>query len=94
MSFGFSVGDFIGVGELAHRLYRDVYLVARSAPEELQMLNSELGTLTLSIDLLLGERKNADSTLVKAGESRIRMVDDILKLANATLKDLELVASK
>jgi hypothetical protein len=35
MSFGFSVGDFIAVGSLAHKLYEDIYLVAPGAPEEL-----------------------------------------------------------
>jgi hypothetical protein len=76
MSFGFSVGDFIAVASLAHQLYNDVYLVARGAPDELQLLNSEIGVLALSIDLLIQEIKDKDSTLVRAGESRMRMVGE------------------
>jgi hypothetical protein len=68
--------------------------VARAAPEELQTLHSELGIFALSIDLLTLEIKNEDSVLVQAGESRIRMVEGIMKQPNATLKDLELLASK
>jgi hypothetical protein len=94
MSFGFSVGDFIAVASLAHQLYNDVYLVARGAPDELQLLNSEIGVLALSIDLLIQEIKDKDSTLVRAGESRMRMVGEVMKAANATLKDLELFAKK
>jgi hypothetical protein len=94
MSFGFGVGDFIAVASLAHQLYNDVYLAARGAPDELQLLNSEIGVLALSMDLLIQEVKDKDSTLVRAGESRMRMVGDVMKAANATLTDLELFAKK
>jgi hypothetical protein len=94
MSFGFSVGDFVGVASLAHQLYNDIYLVARGAPEELQLLNSDIGFLALSIDLLIQQVKDKDSTLVQAGQSRMRMVGEVMKAANATLKDLELFANR
>jgi len=94
MSCGFGIGDFIAVGELAHRLFTDIYLVARGAPEELRMLNSELGMLDLSINLLVEQMKKEDSTLVQAGESKMCMVGGIMKQANATLKDLQLLTSK
>lgn len=42
MSFSFSIGDFIAVGDLAYRLYRDVYEVARAAPAEVRELEREL----------------------------------------------------
>jgi hypothetical protein len=94
MSFGFSVGDFVAVASLAHQLYNDIYLVARGAPEELQLLNSDIGVLALSIDLLIQEVKDGDSTLMRAGEIRMRMVGELMKAANATLKDLELFAKR
>lgn len=62
MSFGFSVGDCIAVSSLAHQLYKDIYLVARGAPEELQLLKSEIGTLPLSIQLLIEELNDENST--------------------------------
>jgi hypothetical protein len=90
----FSVGDFIEITSLAHQLYNYVYLVARGAPGELQLLNNEIGVLALALDLLIQEVKDKDSTLVRAGESRLRMVGEVMKAANATLKDLELFAKK
>jgi hypothetical protein len=46
MSFGFAVGDSIAVGQLAQSLYKDVYLVARGAPEEVRLLVSEVAILS------------------------------------------------
>jgi hypothetical protein len=79
MSFGFSIGDFIEVAKLARLLYRDVYLVARGAPEELQSLVTELATLSQSIDFLIDEVKDPDSILVRAGDTRCKTVDDMMK---------------
>ena len=42
MSFGFSVGDFIAAGLLAERLYKEIYLVARHASQELQQVQNEV----------------------------------------------------
>ena len=79
MSFGFAVGDFIAVGQLAQSLYKDVYLVARGAPEEVRLLMSEIAILSHSIDLLIEEVKSPTSTLILAGESRVNMVNEVKK---------------
>ncbi|KAE9369869.1 hypothetical protein N431DRAFT_345022 [Stipitochalara longipes BDJ] len=94
MSFGFGIGDFIAVSQLAHRLYKDVFLVARDAPKELQTLMCEIALLSQSIDLLIEEVKNPNSILVRAGEVRVDMVNRVMMQANATLKDLEKFANK
>jgi hypothetical protein len=94
MSFGFALSDFIAVGQLAQSLYKDVYLVARGAPEEVRLLMSEIAILSQSIDLLIEEVKSPTSTLIRAGESRVNMVNEVMKQANATLKDLEKFAKK
>ena len=96
MSVGFGIGDFIATAQLAHRLYNGLYLVARGAPEELQLLNNEIGNLALSIDLLVEELKNDHSTLTKylVEQNRRNMMNDVLKQSNATLKDLELFSQK
>jgi hypothetical protein len=57
-------------------------------------LNNEKGILALAIDLLVEEIKDENSTLMRAGESRIRMLDAIMKERNATLKDLEAFSRK
>jgi hypothetical protein len=82
----FSVGDFIEITSLAHQLYNYVYLVARGAPGELQLLNNEIGVLALALDLLIQEVKDKDSTLVRAGESRLRMVGEVMKAANVSVE--------
>ena|ERR1700722_3700479 len=94
MSFGFSVGDCIAVSSLAHQLYKDIYLVARGAPEELQLLKSEIGTLSLSIQLLIEELNDENSTLGQAGETKTRMAKLVMERAKATLKDLKAFAKK
>ncbi|KAF4624065.1 hypothetical protein G7Y89_g14107 [Cudoniella acicularis] len=94
MSFGFSIGDFVAAAQVAHQIYNDIYLVARGAPEALQLLNSEIGMLALSLDLMIEEIKNPGSPLVLAGEKRSQMVNEIIKQTNSTLKDLELFAKR
>ena len=96
MSFGFGVGDFIATAQLARKLYRDVYLVAAGAPGELQRLQNEIGNLALSIDLLVEELKQPQSTLASylVEQNRQRMLDKLLKESNATLKELEAFSHK
>jgi hypothetical protein len=52
MSFGFSVGDFIAVGQLAFRLYRDCFMVTKGAPQEFQALTGELSNLHNTLKVL------------------------------------------
>ncbi|KAK4691776.1 hypothetical protein P7C71_g5297, partial [Lecanoromycetidae sp. Uapishka_2] len=94
MSFGFSIGDFIAVGDLAWKLYRDCYKVARGAPQEFHMLEREVSTLSHSLKILLEEVNDPDSILVKAGEDRVRMVNEMVAGIGETLKRLEKVAKK
>lgn len=94
MSFGFGVGDFIAVTELAWNLYRYCYVIARGAPQEFQHLVQEIATLSQSIQLLQEEAKNPNSTLVRSGDDRIRMVKEMIKRLEVTLKELEVYAKK
>jgi hypothetical protein len=94
MNFGFSVGDFIAISSLAHSLYRDIYLVARGAPEEVHVLMGEIAVLSQSIDLLIRETEDPDSILVRAGESRVKLVNNVVMQTSLTLKDLEAFAKK
>ncbi|KAL2049934.1 hypothetical protein ABVK25_009801 [Lepraria finkii] len=94
MAFGFAISDFIAVGELALKLYRDCYMVARGAPQEFQLLLGEVSTLRNSLTILQDEVKNPDSTLVRAGENRMRMVNGMIAGITDTLKRLEKLASK
>ncbi|TAQ88444.1 hypothetical protein B7494_g3230 [Chlorociboria aeruginascens] len=89
MSFGFSIGDFIAISELASRLYKDIYLVARRAPQELVQLQNEVATLSMSIDLLVAEVQDGNSTLARSGKDRVEIVNSVLRDTNKTLLELE-----
>jgi hypothetical protein len=94
MSFGFSIGDFIAVGELAWKLHRQCYLVARNAPQEFQILTKELGTLHTTIQILREEVADPASVLVKSGDDRIRMVNEMIDRVKDTLMAMEKFAAK
>lgn len=94
MSFGFGVGDFLAVTELAWNLYRYCYVVSRGAPQEFQLLLQEITNLSQSIQLLQDEAKDPNSTLVRAGEDRIRMVQEMMSRVEDTLRELQKHAKK
>jgi hypothetical protein len=94
MSFRFAIGDFIAAGELARRLWTEIYMVARTAPEELKSLSTELSVFSQSIDLLVEQARNPESILVQAGEDRVQLVNTMISAANDTLLKLEAFAKK
>lgn len=94
MSFGFAIGDFITVGQLAWTLYRDCYTIARNAPQEFQLLLGEISTLCNSLKMLEEEVENENSALVRAGEDRVRMVNEMVAGIRETLERLNKVATK
>ena len=79
MSFGFSVGDFLAAAQLAHYLYKDLYLVALIAPVEISMLMAEVGILSKSIDWIVEETQTPTSTISRSGKDRVLLVNDILR---------------
>jgi hypothetical protein len=94
MSFGPSVGDFVGTAQLAYNLYKYCYKVARDAPPEFKLLVAELAAMRVSIDLLAEESENPESILMRGGENRIRMLDELLGRVRGTLKELQKHADK
>jgi hypothetical protein len=78
MTFGFGVGDFVAVGDLAFRLYNDVFLVARHAPEEIKAMYRELALLQTSQQILINQAKDPSSALCKAGQDRVDMVNNLI----------------
>jgi hypothetical protein len=94
MSFGFSVGDFVRTGQLALRLYRDYYRVARFAPQEIELLRREINTLHSAIELLHEEINDEESILRRSGEDRVRMVNEMMSRVADTLNELERVSKK
>ena len=74
MSFSISISEFIAVGQLAERLYKDVCLV-RHASQELLALQNEVATSNTSINLLIADIKDKTSTLARSGEERVNVVN-------------------
>ena len=74
---------------MQQRLYRDCYKIARGAPQEFQLLVGEISTLSNSLNILQEEVKDPTSTLVQAGEDRVRMVNEMVSRVGETLKLLE-----
>lgn len=94
MSFGFGVGDIVAVGELAHKLYKNVYLVAKYAPQELDALARDLSLFKGAIGLLREEVDDPDSVLNSGGQARVTMVNEMMINARKTLVQLEGFATK
>ncbi|KAL4994953.1 ankyrin repeat-containing domain protein [Aspergillus recurvatus] len=94
MTFGVGIGDIIAVGELAWTLYRDCYAVARGAPQEFQVLTGEIATLSGSLKILQEEVDDPNSVLIRSGEDRIKMVNEMVARIHVTLKELQQVAKK
>lgn len=94
MSFGFAISDFIAVGELALKLYKDVYKVSRTAGIEIQGLAKELSVLSTSLQILIDEAQNTESVLVRSGENRINMVTEMIHNTKETLAKLEAYVRK
>lgn len=94
MSFGFAIGNFLAVGELAWKLYQNVYKVARKAPMELRSLETELGQLHQSIRMLTQEAEDGESILRRAGHERIQMVHNLIAQTDETLKCLQCALQK
>lgn len=89
MSAGFSVGDFAAAAELAEQLYADVYLVARHASPELLHLQSEVATMSMSLNLLLAEVKDDESVLAQSGKERVDTVNSVLASTTGVLNDID-----
>ena len=89
MSFGFGVGDFLAVGELAWKLYHDCFLIAKGAPQEFKLLVDELKTLHMTMCPFSEELKDPESILVRSGEDRKKMLQEMLGTIQQTLNGLD-----
>lgn len=94
MSFGYSVGDLLGTARLAYNLWKYWYKIARDAPEGFQHLVSEINTLSQSLRFLEEETCDPNSTLMKAGQDRIRMLNELILHIAVTLNEQEKIAKK
>ena len=94
MALPVSVGDFIALADHAHKLYIDVYKVARAAPEHLKGLDKELASLSQSVSLLVDEINNPKSLINQAGTSHAEMLLELKDRTQETLSSLAKLAQK
>lgn len=94
MSFGFGVGDILNASQLAFNLWKYCYKVARDAPDEFKLLVGEISTLSHSITFLGDEVKDPNSTLMRGGDDRIRMMCEMMARGTVTLNELQKIAVK
>ncbi|PVH68142.1 hypothetical protein DL98DRAFT_376144, partial [Cadophora sp. DSE1049] len=85
MSFGYSISDFIAIGEFALRVYREY----RDAPAQFAAISSEVGSLHLVL-------KDVDST-VRERDLSPEKEADLIQICNgcrSVLTDLDALLQK
>jgi len=85
MSFGYSVGDFIGIAQLAWTVYRS----CKAAPGEFQELSRELSSLHTILLELEDEAKTPNSLLNRRGSARKPELDGLLENLSVVLEQIE-----
>ncbi|RYP78194.1 hypothetical protein DL771_000671 [Monosporascus sp. 5C6A] len=94
MSYGFGIGDFVAVGDLCWKLYRNVVQVARDAPKEIRSLQQDLSNLSNIIKALQEDSTQPGSAIAQASPDRVRLGKDILARTEEVLRRLEKLAGK
>lgn len=94
MSLGYGIGDFIAVGELCWKVYRQVYEVSRDAPAEVQSLQKDLSNLSNIIKSLVEDVQNPDSALGSAPSDRIKLTNEVMGKTKQLLSELEVLLKK
>ncbi|RYO95040.1 hypothetical protein DL766_007553 [Monosporascus sp. MC13-8B] len=94
MSYGFGIGDFVAVGDLCWKLYRNVVQVARGAPKEIQSLQQDLSNLSNVMKALQEDATQPDSAIAQASPDRVRLGKDLLARTEEVLRRLEKLAGK
>ncbi|OAL33502.1 hypothetical protein AYO20_07188 [Fonsecaea nubica] len=100
MSFGFSIGDIILLGQLSYKLYDTVTTGRRNASRELQELGDVLFGLNCALDHLrhvAGDISKAASTSLSNdshGREMQQALDQMVQNCAVTLNDLDSVTKK
>src|SRR4051794_19820369 len=89
MSFGFSIGDFLKVIDLAQKGYNS----CRNAPSEFQQVGREIGSLYSILEALEDEVSDPKSPLLRY-EERQKHFAEIITGCGVLLVELEKISSK
>ena len=85
MSFGFAIGDFVALGNLAWNIYKE----CKTASAEFQEARNEVLSLHAAIRELQDEVDNKDSILNRAGVGRKQELDGLMRNCSDVLGQLE-----
>ncbi|KAF8460107.1 hypothetical protein BDZ91DRAFT_833254 [Kalaharituber pfeilii] len=94
MSFGFGVGDFLAVGQLAWKLYDQCYRVARGAPQDFRTLVDDLRHMWAVMQSFAEELKDPTSIFLQSGEERQCMLLEMLNRVRGILNQLQDIFEK
>ena len=85
MSFGYSAGDFIAIGQLTWTVYKS----CKGAPGEFQELARELSSLHTILHELEDEAKTSTSLLNRRGVGRKRELEALLENLSTTINKVD-----
>jgi hypothetical protein len=94
MSFGFAIGDFIAVANLAWQLHENCYKVIKDCPHEFKELVRDLSTV-YGVMKRIEEDYNSQGSAIKAkGEQREELLHSMLKNTQVSLEKLRNIIHK
>jgi hypothetical protein len=85
MAFGFSVGDFLAVLEIA----KGVYDACKDGPAEYQELCGETKSMRYAIQSLSNDAKDSNSLLNRKGFNRKNELDEIIRNCTKAMKEMQ-----
>lgn len=94
MSFGFDVGDIVGVAELAWGLYKRCYILTRNAPQEFTFLLTDITILSQSLQLIMEEAKDLNPKMIASSQNRVLMMRETMTRIGITLKECQRYTEK
>ena len=93
MSFGFSIGDFIAVTNLAWKLHQDCYKVLQDCPQEIRDLSRDLATVYGVLRHIQEDLDSSGSSIKAHGEGRAKLLQAMVANLDKTLKNLQQLVS-
>src|SRR3954462_13787637 len=93
MSFGFAIGDFIAVMNLAWKLHQDLFKVIQDCPQEIKDLSRDLAILYGVLKHIQEDVDSSDSSIKAHGEGRLNLLQAMVTNLGTTLGSLHQLIS-
>lgn len=89
MSFGYAIGDLVGVANLAWQLYQNCYRVIQDSPQDIKELARDLSTVYGVLKRTEEDLASTDSVIKSHGERRTQLLQSMISNLGATLEKLK-----